>query len=142
MKIDDIATDLVARNSSYVAALSTTGVPLVTITAPMIFTRQFQEPAGKVSVFIEARPEEIEEFTPTYFISIMPVDIYVFVQGASQSVLREQATNYGSAILNCLKHNPYFMSLTARDDFEGVEGNEGTKACKLSINFCYEESAT
>jgi len=140
MKIDDIKTDLVARNSTFVSALSTVGVPLVALTAAMMFTRDYQEPTGKVCVFIEAKPEEAEEITPSFSIVTMPVEITVFTQGASESVLREQAANYAQAIRNCLKLNPYYFEMTGRDDFDGVEGKPDIKATKISLTFKYEEA--
>ncbi|MCX7023050.1 MAG: hypothetical protein NT080_00340 [Spirochaetes bacterium] len=140
MRIDDIAADIVARNAAYVAALSTVGYPLVAITAAMLFTREFRDPTGKVSLFLEPQPEEMEEIGPGYRIATLPVDLTVFTMGYTEAVLREQARNYAQALLNCLMFNPYFFTLRSRDDFEGVEGKADIKATKLVLEFKYEET--
>jgi hypothetical protein len=141
VKLDDIAADLVARNESYVAAYSTVGVPLVTITAAMMVLREFKEPTGKVTVFLEAGQEEATEISPSFRIMTLPVTLTVFTMGATEAVLREQAANYAQALLSCLRLNPYYFSVTLRDDFEGVEGKADIKATKLMIEFKYEEAA-
>jgi hypothetical protein len=140
MKVDDIITDIVARNASYVAALSTVGVPLVTITAAMIYAREYRDPVGKVSVFLDPKAEEVEELGPSYRISTLPVELTVFTTGATEAILREQAGNYAQALLNCLVLNPYFFTVRGREDFEGVEGKPDIKATRLQIEFKYEEA--
>lgn len=139
MKIDDIALDLVTRNASFVTSLSTTAVPLAPITAAQVFLREFQEPTGKVCVYLEPLAEENEEITPTFSIVTLQVEMTVFVQGAREATLREQAANYSRAFHNCLKANPFYFGMTARDDFEGVEGKPDIKATKITLTFKYEE---
>lgn len=139
VKIDDIAADLVARNASFVAALSTTEVPLTALNAQQIYTRNYQEPLGKVCVFLDAQPEEFEEIAPTFSIATMRVEITVFTMGATEVVLREQAANYRQAIINCLKANPNYFSRVSGDDFDGVEGKSDIKASRVVLEFKYEE---
>jgi hypothetical protein len=38
-----------------------------------------------------------------------------------------------------MKENPYYFGLTARDDFDGVEGKLDIKATKITLEFKYEE---
>jgi hypothetical protein len=141
MKIDDIATDIVARNASFVSALSTTGVPLVTITSAMVVTRNYPDPTGKACFYLEAQPEEFDEVAPNYSIATLKVDLIVITQGATEAVLRAQAENYSKAIVNCLRAgNPYFFAVIGRDDFDGVEGKADIKATKTTIEFRYEEA--
>lgn len=140
MRIDDLASDIAARNASYVAALSTVEVPLVPITSAMIITREYREPTGNVMVFLDPQPEELEEHGPTFRIVRIPVHLYVFTQRAVESVLREQAQNYAQALLDCLEVNPYYFGLDGREYFDGVEGNENIKAAKLALTFKYEEA--
>jgi hypothetical protein len=140
VKIDDIALDIVTRNSSYVSALSTVGVPLVALTAKQVYTRNYEAPYGDVCVYLEALPEEFEEIAPSYSIATMKVECTVFCSGNTEAVLREQAANYAKAIVNCLRAgNPYFFAMVARDDFDGVEGKEDIKATKVTLEFRYEE---
>lgn len=141
MRIDDIAADLVARNASFVAALSTVGVPLTALTAKEVYTRNYDQPWGKVCVFLEALPEEFEEIAPSYAIATLKVECTVFVSGATEAVLREQAANYARAIAACFRAgNPYFFAVVGRDDFDGVEGKDDIKATKMTLEFRYEEA--
>jgi hypothetical protein len=140
MKIDDIAADLIARNASYVAALSTTPVPLSTITAAQVFTRDYQEPTGKACVFLDPKPEEVIETSPSYSIVRLPVELTVFTQGAREYVLRSQASQYARALHNCLRANPYYAEFTGREDYDGVEAKSDIKATKMSLIFIYEEA--
>lgn len=141
MRIDDLAADIAARNSTYVAALSTAGVPLVTITSAMIITREYREPTGNVMVFLDPQQEEVEEHGPSFRIVKMDVHLYVFTQRNTEAVLRAQAENYAQALLNCLTANPYFFGIEGREYFDGVEGNENIKAAKIALVFKYEEAA-
>lgn len=140
MRLDDIADDLASRNASYVAALSTVAVPLQTITSAQIARREYRDPVGKCTVFIDSGAEEVEELAPSFRVVTLPVDIHVFTMGATEAVLREQAAAYAQAILNCMAANPYFFSMISRDHFDGVEGKADIKATKLSIQFKYEEA--
>ena len=141
MRIDDLASDIAARNASYVAALSTGPVPLVTITSAMIITREYRDPTGNVMVFLDPQPEEVEEHGPSFRIVKLPVHLYVFTQRNTETVLRAQAENYAQALLNCLEDNPYYFGLDGREYFDGVEGNENIKSAKISLIFKYEEAA-
>jgi hypothetical protein len=142
MRIDDIVSDIVARNAPYVAALSTGPVPLTTLVAGNFKTRDLP-PAiqGPVTVFVDAALEEMVEEAPSFRIVRMPVDIIVFAIGSTEAVMREQARNYAQAILDCLRAgNANFFNLTAREDFDGVEGKPDIKATRMNIAFMYEEA--
>jgi hypothetical protein len=140
VKIDDIAADLVARNASFVTALSTVPIPLAPLTSENIYTRNYREPWGKVCVFIDTQPEEYEEIAPTFSIMTLSVEITIFTLGNTETVLREQAAKYRQAIVNCLKLNPYFFSIVSAEDFDGVEGKADTKASRVVLEFKYEET--
>jgi len=142
MRLDDIAADIVARNAPFVAALSTVEIPLVTLAAASFVLREWRDPVTPVSVFLDARLEELEEEGAAYRIVKMPVEFTVCTSGSTEAVLREQARNYAQAILNCLRGgNPYFITFAEREDYDGFEGKPDTKVTRFVATFFYEEPA-
>lgn len=141
MKLEDIRDYIVANNAAYVAALSTVGVPLVTLVADDFVLREYVTPSRKVQVLIDADEETVEEVAPTFRIVTLPVTITAFVfSGAVEAVAREQARNYAQAIVNTLRNYSDFFLLTGREDYEGVEGKPDIKATQVRLEMKYEEA--
>lgn len=141
MKVDDLKTWIVANTASYVAALSTVGVPLASITAGQVYTRDFLEPQQPVTVWLDPLPEEIEPLTMRTCQVTAKMELYVFVaRGATEAVAREQTANYAQAIINALEGlHPDFFGFESREYYDGVEGKPDVKASKVTLVFKTEE---
>jgi hypothetical protein len=140
MRIDDIKTFLVANLASYIAALSTTPVPLVSISAGSIFVSEFHDSVGTVSLSLVEGDEAIDQLTLNTREVRLPVVALVQVTGNTKATMAAQAVAYAQAILNCLKTYPEFSSITGRDNFVGVEANDNIKATRLDLEFLYTEA--
>lgn len=140
MKVDDLKTWIVANTASYIAALSTVPIPLVSLTSAMVITRDFQEPQQSPTLWLDPLPEEVEPYTMAKYLVTAKVDAYFFVaRGATESVARDQVKNYTQALLNALATHSDFFGYEEREYFDGVEGKADIKASKVTLIFKTEE---
>jgi hypothetical protein len=140
MTVDDLKTYLVANVNPYIAARSTTLVPLAALTADQIYTRNYMLPAKGCTVFLDPQDEVAEPMTMGSFLYRQPVDVMVFTQGATEDQLRLRAAGYMAAVMDCLVKHPDFMGVEARVSYDGVEGKEDIKAAKTTVIFESEEA--
>jgi len=139
MIVDDLKTYLVAYLNPFIAALSTTPIPLDSITAAKIILRDYQQPAQRMSLLLDDKPEEIESLTMTTNLVTTKIEAFFFVTGATEATAREQAKLYMDALLNCLAAHADFFTFEEREYFDGVEGKPDVKASRALLVFKYEE---
>ena len=140
MNVDDLQAYLVANLNPCIVARSTVGVPLSPLVADQIYTRNFQLPAKGCTIFLDPQQETAEPFTMGSRVVRLPVEIIAFTQGATEPLLRAQASAYMTAIFDCVAAHPDFMSIESRESFDGVEGKQDIKAAKAVVIFEYEEN--
>lgn len=140
MTIDELQAYLVTYLNPCIAARSTTLVPLSAVAADQIYTRNYQLPAKGCTIFLDQQQETAEPFTMGSRVIRLPVEIIAFTQGATEALLRAQASAYMTAIFDCVALHPDFMSIESRDQFDGVEGKLDIKAAKAVVIFEYEEN--
>lgn len=139
MRLDDLWTYLVANSATYIAALSTVDLPLAAITDKMRTRDPLVASGEKVSVYLDAEAEEIEEDAPSFRVVKLTVDLYVLVNRGTESKMLDTARLYAKALESCLRAYPYYFTTTARDYYDGPGGNADFKGAKLTIECKYEE---
>lgn len=140
MTIDELETFVVANLNTYIAARSTAGAPLAAITADQVYTRDYELPAKKLTIFLDPQEETIEPLTMGSNDVRLPVHLLVFVQGETEALLRAKADAYMLALLDCVTTHEDFFGIESRDRFDGVEGKPDIKAAKVTAVFHYEEA--
>jgi hypothetical protein len=140
MRIDDLKTWLLANLSSYIAARSTVPVPLTAFDDATIITRDWVEPTKEKILFLDPQPDEIEPGTNRVNYVTETIEAYVAVtRGATEAVMGNQAQQYLSALLDCLKTHPDYFGDTAREYYSGLEGKPDAKGAKATLIFRFEE---
>lgn len=140
MTLDELVTYLVANLPAHITAHSTTPVPLEAISAAQIWAREYRDPNGSASIWLEPGDEESEILTTTTREVMLPISAYIFVQRDTEAQMRLKAYAYRDALQDCLADHPDFVQVIRRDYFDGVEGITGVKAAKLELEFRYEEN--
>lgn len=140
MTLDELVTYLVANLPAQITAHSTTAVPLDAIPSTQIWPREFRDPNGSASIWLEPGEEESEILTCGTREVMLPISAYIFVQRDTEAQLRLKAYAYRDALQDCLAAHPDFVQVLKRDYFDGVEGINGVKAAKLDLEFRYEET--
>jgi len=139
-RIDDLRTYLIANIGPYITARSTVPVPLAALTADYIHVGEYKPPNGTACLWLVDGEEESEFLTLNTRKIALPVAVYAFTSGATETVLKEQARQYAEAALDCLATYPEYDGIEGREHFNSVEGNEGMKATKIDLQFAYEET--
>jgi hypothetical protein len=142
MRIDDLKTWLLGTGSlsTFIAAKSTTPIPLTAFASDEIILRDYAEPTTEKMLFLDPQPDEVEAGTNNTFFVTERINAYVIVtRGATEAVLRDQAANYLAALCACLETHADFFDLEDREYFNGVEGKVDAKGAKIVLVFKFEE---
>jgi hypothetical protein len=142
MRLDDLKTWLLGTGSlsTFIAAKSTTPIPLTAITSDEVVLRDYAEPTTEKLLFLDPQPDEVEAGTMSTLYVTERVNAYVIVtKGATEAVMRDQAANYLAALVSCLKTHADFFDIEEREYFNGVEGKSDAKGAKAVLVFKFEE---
>jgi hypothetical protein len=142
MRLDDLKTWLLGAGSlsTFVAALSTSPIPLTAFTDATIALREFSEPTQEKLLFLDPQPDEVGFGTLALSEVTETINAYVIVtKGGTEAVMRDQAANYLQALLDCLATHPDYMRITEREYYDGVEGKIDQKGARAKIVFSHFE---
>lgn len=142
MRIDDLKTWLLGAGnlSAAITARSTGPIPLTAFLDAEIVLRDYLDPTTSKELFLDPQPDEIEPGTNHVSWIKETVEAYAIVtRGAVLATMRDQAHQYISALIDCLKNHPDYMGVESREGYNGVEGKEDTKGERARLIFRYEE---